>query len=163
MPAFKDANGREWLVALDAPTIADVRQELKFDLAPPDGDPFKGLMADVVLRVNVLYVICREQCQKLNVTDREFGRALNGDAIASATEALVEAIGLFSHPRKRGQIKRMLELQQEAETAAVDLAMERMGSPELKQKLLAAAKDRMDAEIERALTGLRSVGDMPAS
>lgn len=99
MPSFKDANGREWLVKIDAPTIADVRKELSIDLARLDERTFAALIDDPCLLVDVLWMVCRAQAN--GSTDRQFGEAICGDALDAATKALLDGVADFFPARKR--------------------------------------------------------------
>lgn len=108
MPTFKDSNGKEWTVKLDAVLIKDLRSSLDFDILADDA--FARLATDDVLLVDVLWVLCRAQ----GTTDVAFGQALaTGEAIESACDALIEARRQFFRPGKRSLL-RSLEEQQAA-------------------------------------------------
>jgi hypothetical protein len=121
MPTFR-AGGREWLLKLDAPKIREVRQQFDgLDLADTDRSmsAYDRCAADPVLLVDVLYVLCRQAVQDAGLTDRQFGEALVGPAIADATTALVEAYADFSPARApaiRARQKQIAELMSRAET-----------------------------------------------
>jgi hypothetical protein len=161
MPAFKDADNREWLVKLDAPTIRDVRDTCKVDLGNPDGKGFEQLDADIVLFVDVLWVICRGQ--NAGVTDEQFGRALFGDALGKAAEALREAYELFFPPQRRSLLRAVSEKTRAVEEKAAAMALAKINSPELEAEVLKAAGEKMDRELREALTRLNGVTNSPES
>jgi hypothetical protein len=120
MPTFR-AGGREWLLKLDAPKIREVRQQFDgLDLADTDRSmsAYDRCAADPVLLVDVLYVLCRQAVQDAGLTDRQFGEALVGPAIADATKALVDAYADFSPARAaaiRARQQQVTELMDRAE------------------------------------------------
>lgn len=156
MPEFKDANGKAWLVRLDAPTIADVRRDCGVDLAELEGKVAGQLESDPVLLVNVLYVVCREQANQAGINDRQFGTALVGDPIGAAAKALIDAITDFFPIGKRTLLRSLVDKQGEIRDKGTALAMAKLNNPELQQQLLAAMESKMDAEIASLLTRLSS-------
>ena len=147
MAAFKDQNGKEWTVTLDAPKIRSVRNECKLDLAAIDDRPYERMYDDTILLVDVLWVLCREQAQKANITDVQFGEALVGDTIERATEAVLAAILDFFPSRKRTLLQTLASKGQRLREVSIAKAMERLNDPGLEERLLAA----MDAQTEAAL------------
>lgn len=108
MPSFKDSNGREWMLRLDAPTIRAIRQSLDVNLASFDGPTFARLGSDPCLLVDVLWLMCREQAQPIGVTDEQFGRSLVADSLEAGSDALLEAIVDFSPSRRAKVLKEMI-------------------------------------------------------
>jgi uncharacterized protein (DUF4213/DUF364 family) len=50
----------------------------------------------------VLYAICKNDADKLNVSDVEFGESMSGDAISEATEAFLgELIDFFPEAKAK--------------------------------------------------------------
>jgi len=122
MREFIDEQGRTWGVHVDIEAIRKVRAKLGYDLtkAMDSKDNLQSLVDDVVMLVDVLHVICLEQCEHLGVTAEDFAKALYGDAISRATEALMESIIDF-FPQGRGKILRQL-WEKSREAAAVQMA-----------------------------------------
>ena len=157
MRTFKDNDGRTWTVTLNVWTVKKVRDLLGVDLldlgggtvqpvgsrAGEDlpGNLLSRLIADPVLLVDVLYVVCAEQALgaperagKADVSDEQFGRAMAGDAIDAATRAFLEELADFTpSPRDRARAKRVID----ATWKLIDRA----------QDLLDA---KADAELDRA-------------
>jgi len=118
MKTFADNTGRTWEVCVNVHTVKAVRAVLDVDLtqAIQIGDTEKNLNTslidrltdDPILLVDVLYVICREQAERLNVSDVQFGESLAGQAIADATKALLDEIVDFFPDAGRRRIGRLL-------------------------------------------------------
>ena len=112
MRVFKDGEGRPWVVAVNVTAIKRVRAHLEIDLyALLDGD-YAGLdrlLKHPVDLVNVVYVLCMDEAGKRGVSDEDFGRAMYGDAILSATDAFTgELADFFPDPRRREALRKVL-------------------------------------------------------
>jgi len=99
--AFKDAEGREWIVRVTVATIKRIRDTIGLDIL--DGENSIALLSsDPVTLCDVLYLSCKDDADNRNVSDEEFGRALWGDALDAATNAFLEALAdFFRNPRQR--------------------------------------------------------------
>jgi len=168
MRSFKDNADRTWSLTLNVYAVKKVRDLLQVDLLDlsdsgahstslgagekPDNGLLYRLIADPVLLVDVLYVVCQEQADEAGVTDEQFGRAMSGDAIDGATKAFLEELADFTpSPRDRARARKVID----ATWKLIDRA----------QDVLDA---RADAELERAaeaaLSALgNSSGNLPAS
>src|SRR4051794_19389503 len=101
MSTFKDTASREWILRLDAPTIATVRERPGIDLAGLDGRAYERMNEDPVLLVQVLWELCQEQAQKIPLSFEQFADGLVGDVLDVATAALLDAIAFFFPSQKR--------------------------------------------------------------
>ena len=117
MKTFKDNAGRTWSVALNIFVVKQVRGLLGVDLLdlgidaknPADGLLYR-LIGDPVLLVDVLFAVCKAQADAAGVTDEQFAQAMAGDAIDSATKALLEELADFTpSPRDRARARRVIE------------------------------------------------------
>ena len=134
MHSFTDNAGRTWTVEITVADLKRLRAMLGIDIAnltEPDAPPEEQLLArlatDPVLLVDVLYVLCLDQAEKAGVTDEQFGRAMAGDAIEEATEALLEAIVDFTpNPRERARLARVKKGLYETRAMLDDLYDERL-------------------------------------
>lgn len=112
MHTFADNLGRTWYVAVNVATIRRVRGALDVDLYQLVDDGMQALgrlVADPVRLADVLYVLCKDDADAKNISDEDFGRALAGDAITSAAEALVEElIDFFPDERSRAALRRVI-------------------------------------------------------
>jgi hypothetical protein len=117
MRTFKDNAGRTWSLTLSVWTVKKVRDLLGVDLLDLGGEPASAqkpgllfrLIADPVLLVDVLYVVCKDQADGASVTDEQFGRAMGGDAIDAATKAFLEELADFTpSPRDRARARKVI-------------------------------------------------------
>lgn len=108
MATFTDATGKAWDVALSIGSAMAVKSRLGVclvDLTEEDRAAKRSeadiqrLLADPVLFINVMYVLCEQQAQACDISDEGFGRSLDLDSLTSALEALVEALTVFTLPR----------------------------------------------------------------
>ena len=162
MPRFKDEVGGDWNVKLDAPLIRKIRKELNVDLADRE-DTYNKLDADVCLLVDVLYVCCEDQCRAGNVTDIAFGKALVGDAIDRATEALLQAIDDFTPASKRSLPRLLAQKNAELRKKAEEIALAKVSDPKVEEELIRAMMERMDEDLENAVTHVRQPTSAPES
>ncbi len=126
MHTFADNLGRTWYVAVNVATIRRVRAALGVDLYQlvDDGMQELGkLVSDPVRLADVLYVLCKEDADTKNISDEDFGRALGGDAITSAAEALVEElVDFFPDERSRAALRRVIAAGRQVRTKLLDHA-----------------------------------------
>jgi len=90
MAQFKDGKGTTWDLQITVEAIKRVKSALGIDLGNiHQGDPPQSarLDTDVVLLIDVIYVILRPQADAKGVSDVEFGESLGGDAAFAAREA----------------------------------------------------------------------------
>ena len=64
-------------------------------------DMIDKIANDPCLLVDILWVLVQDQARTLNVTDEQFGTALAGDAIESATKAFLDELVDFFPGAKR--------------------------------------------------------------
>jgi len=117
MHTFKDNQEREWPVVVNVTTVRDCRDILGVDILQlADGEDVKDglivrVLADQVLLVDILYVVCKKALDAAKVDDRAFGEALGGDCLSEAVDALLAEIINFSpNPRDRERQTKVLEL-----------------------------------------------------
>ena len=110
MRSFKDNRDRTWTIALNVWEVKRIRSILGIDLAnvitlDRDGkvqvDLIDRIANDPCLLVDILWVLVQDQARTLNVTDEQFGTALAGDAIESATKAFLDELVDFFPGAKR--------------------------------------------------------------
>lgn len=160
MPTFKDLNGKEWTVALDAPKILRVRKEL--DVDPVSSEGYETLYDDDVTLACVLAIVCADQLKTAGVSTDQFCEAVIGDATDRARKAFNDAVLDFSPSRKREVMRAVAAKVEKARDVAMNEAMSQINSPEFEERLMAATKARAGNAIEEALTLLASATTSPA-
>jgi len=140
MRTFQDNAGRTWIVAVTVDSIKRVRDLLGEDLLDIERT-LPRLLADPILLCDVVYSICKPQADVEKISDVDFARAMAGDSIAHAKEALIEELINFFHEPKQKEVLR--------------LAIEKANY--LTQQVVKLVKQRLEkttlpAEIEAALS-----------
>ena len=153
MKTFTDNMGRTWTLVVNVATIKRVRALCGVDLNSivevEDGKPsaklLERLSGDPVLLVDVLYAVCRPECEQKGVSDEDFGAAMAGDAVEQATDALLDEIVDFFPAAKRKAFQRILS----ASRRFGEAARRRLEATLADGRL----EDALVSELER-LTGL---------
>ncbi len=161
MKSFTDNQGRAWTLVVNVAAIKRVRALCDVDLnaiveIDKDNNPstklLERLSSDPVLLVDVLYAVCKPDCDQKNVSDQDFGAAMAGDAIDHATAALLDEIVDFFPEAKRLAFKKILSATRRFEEIAKKRLETMLQDGKFEEKLV--------SELER-LTGLS--GSAPAS
>lgn len=164
MRTFKDAEGREWIVRVDAPTIQDIRSAHNIDLADiGDGETWRRLAGDLVLQVDILHVVLREQSEKRNLSARDFAAGLVGDALGAGWEALLGAISDFFPPQRRLLWTAQCRLNQSLMEKAVTRARGRIEDPRLEEAVLETIDQDLERRLRQLTTQSSPATDSPAS
>lgn len=153
MKTFNDNAGRTWTVSLNVDAIKRVRSLVDVDLMQAVGGKLlERLTTDPVLLCDILYAVCKAECDARNVTDEDFGRALAGDAIDAATTALLEELVDFFPQAKRRVLGKAMGKLKSLQARALEVAELRLDSPELENAM------------EQALAGYGNLsGSLPVS
>lgn len=153
MKSFTDTLGRTWTLVVNVATLKRVRALCGVDLngiiEVEDGKPetrlLEKLSTDPVLLVDVLYAVCKPECERRKVSDEDFGSAMAGDAIDLATSALLDEIIDFFPEAKRQAFRKILSATRRFE----EIAKKRLSETLADSKF----EDSIVCELER-LTGL---------
>lgn len=162
MAKFTDQDGREWVLRVNRGTVKAVREALDIDLVDITGDTVKRLYDDLIARVDVLWVLCRDEAEKRGVTDEQFGVALVGASVDAGYMSLVEAIADFS-PSHGRVIRAVAEKANRVATAAQDMALKTLADPATDKRLMEAMEAEYKRLVNDALTRLSSATNSPAS
>jgi uncharacterized protein (DUF1778 family) len=142
MKEFIDSTGRKWVLSITIDAVKRCRDLLNINLLEPEkGDPplLTRIGTDEILFCDLLYCLCKPQLDQAQITDQQFGQALGGDAILSASKAFYEEMVDFFRKRGRSDRAKAVAKQQEV----IDLAVRRI---ERTLDLL-----DLEAEIDKAL------------
>ena len=155
MKTFKDNLGRSWLVDVNVTGIKRVRDLIRIDLYKVLDDEARllhDLLADPVLLIDTVYVLCKDQCDRESLSGVRVGEAMGGDALEGAGEALLNAIvDFFPNARGRKNLQRVLEKGKQIQAKVIS-----------RGELLVEEID-VEAEAEKWLARLRrSSGNSPA-
>ena len=151
MHSFQDTAGRLWEVQINVSQVRRVRGLAGVDLnklLDEKCQPLGELLADPCRLVDVLYALCKEQADKAEVTDQQFGESLGGDVLEEAAHAFLEELIDF-FPRRVQETLRKLFAK----------------SRELGQTLLSRAQGLVeDLDVDKlASTWIDSLTKPPAS
>ncbi len=131
MQHFTDNEGRQWSFRLDVNVIRRVRTMTGCNplaIFDKTDDVLGRLGTDPILLADVLYAICKPEADARNVTDEDFSRGLYGQAIADATDALLEALADFFEPRRARLLRAILERMRKVQSAAQEMVEARLES-----------------------------------
>ena len=132
MKTFTDNASRTWTVAINVTSIKRVKDTLDVNLLEAiEGHLLERLVSDPVLLCGLLFVLCKPEADAQQVSDEEFGQSMGGDAIDRATTALLEELVDFFPSGKRGVLASALVKLKHLETRAIEIATERLESPQL--------------------------------
>ena len=135
MRQFKDNAGRTWTVDINVATLKRVRGLTGVDLMQViEGTLIEKLIRDPVLLCDVVYAVCKPEADAATprVSDEEFGKAMAGDAIEAATQAVLdELISFCPSPRDRANLGRVLQATTKVMERARDLVEKKLDSGEL--------------------------------
>lgn len=127
MPAFVDNAGRTWAVTINVAAIKRVKALLDIHIPSLVDGKFESLaelIGDPITLCDVLYVLCKDQADRDNITDEQFGQAMFGDALGNAADAFLGALAdFFQSPRVRAAIGKIREVNARMEARMNDLAI----------------------------------------
>jgi len=128
MRQFKDNAGRTWTVDINVATLKRVRGLTGVDLVQViEGTLIEKFIRDPVLLCDVVYAVCKPEADAAKVSDEEFGKAMAGDAIEAATQALLdELISFCPSPRDRANLGRVLQATNRVMEKARDVTEKRI-------------------------------------
>ncbi len=156
MKTFTDNTGRKWTIEVNVQAIKRVRGLIDVDLMDAvGGDLIERLLGDPVLLCDVVYCLCKPEADERGISDEEVGRAMAGDAIEEATEALLEELVDFFPPKKRALLRKAMDKLDRFQDAAIELAHKKLDDPELEATLR--------KELDRLAVHGSSCGDLPES
>lgn len=151
MRAFKDSEGREWIIEINVAAVKRVRDLLGEDLLQAvGGDLVERLADDPVLLCDVLYVLCKPKADERGVSDEDFGRSMVGDVIGNATTAFIEELVDFFPAPRRGLLSKAFQKLKLLEAIAIEAGEAKLDSPEFEQQM----RDTISAALSGSLPGL---------
>lgn len=156
---FTDADGRAWPVPVNVSTIKRTRDLIGInllDIVADNGALMQKLSTDPITLCDVLYCVCKDQADRLSLTDCQFGELLAGDCLEAATLALLEGLTDFFPKAKRELLRTALGKLDAYQGQIIGRLQKRMDSPELAAQI--------EAQIEKDFEALnKSFTNSPAS
>lgn len=112
MPSVFVAGEYKWHVQINAWTLKQVRELTGVEIGKWSGkdalNKMIELFGDPEKFVDVLYVLCMDQCKERNISDEQFGRSMTGDSIESAADAFYGAFANFCQSQGREILSTMM-------------------------------------------------------
>jgi hypothetical protein len=163
---FKDRDGREWTVSLDAPTIEAIRERYHIDLADlqTPQETWSKIRGNLPLTAMLTMFLCERQANERHVTPQQFAALLTGDTIDAAFDALAQAAHDFFPQGGRLILSHLTTQMTALKANALKKATPILNDPRILETLIAA----QDAEIQKQMDALEaamssaSAGSTPA-
>jgi hypothetical protein len=140
--SFTDGAGRVWIVELNVTQLKRVRDATGIHLSKLVGDSYRPLsefLSDPPALCDVLYVLCREQADKVPLTDEQFGRALAGDVLQAAADCFVAALADFLPGDQGRLLESMTARAAEFQAVALGKALEAVLAIDVEKELAGKA------------------------
>lgn len=135
MKTFKDASGRDWEIAVNVGGAKAVRELLSVDLFRLHSTEAERVFSDPCLLVDVLYVLCKDQCQIRKLDAEDFGRQMLGDAIEDGANALLGAVADFFPSQRRGLLAKQMAKAEELTAEMMAAASQALDKLDVKSLL----------------------------
>jgi hypothetical protein len=147
MSVFKDFNGDEWRVMLDAFVIADAKKETGIDLADLSAGGWLAVATDASAVGRVLAVVCGDEIRARKMNGRSFSRLIRGEAIEAGRAALLSEGADFFPPNEWSAIRSNLT-KRTAATRQSEAAKILVESPQTMQIMDAFLKLPKDIQLK---------------
>ncbi|HOQ06094.1 MAG TPA: hypothetical protein PKY88_12875 [Anaerohalosphaeraceae bacterium] len=141
MKEFIDSTGRKWVLSLTIDAVKRCRDLLNINLLEPEkGDPplLTRIGTDEILFCDLLYCLCKPQLDQAGITDEQFGQALGGDAIRSASHAFYEEMIDFFQKRGRSDRAKAVAKQRQVIDLAVRTIEQTLDAVDLETEVVKA-------------------------
>jgi hypothetical protein len=162
MKTFTDNAARAWTIQVNVDALKRVKSLLEVDLMEAvDGKLLERLLDEPVLLCDIIYALCKPQADAAGVKDEDFGRAMAGDAIDLATQALLEELVDFFPARRRALLTKVLDKLRKLDSLALATVTDRIEKIDL-DKVMSSAVAQLDNDLSALLAGKPS-GPAPGS
>lgn len=152
MHSFTDNSGRSWTLVVDGNSIEKVFRDTGhdlFDLPDPESTLHKAIGNPRSL-IQMLWSLIDEQAEKAGVSPKDFGKAMFGDCIVTAQEALARAAIDFFPKSTRASLTAMVDAGKELRDTA-ETKLKEIEDRQLIQQLTEAAKTRLNETIDAGM------------
>lgn len=147
MKSFCDVNGKKWNISITVGSIKRVRDLAGVDLLDmKNGAVFEKLSSDPIALCDCLWALCSDQAEKDGVTETEFFDAMAGDAIDSATVAMLDDLVAFFPNAKRALLENLLRKLRTVQTLAINHAGELLDQVNMEAIAQASGKSSTNSQ-----------------
>ena len=147
MQLIKLRSGTTVEMVMTAQSVLDVNNYIKFNILDVDKEGNLERLLDSQLDlVNVMYLLCEEDCKKQNVSDIDFGRGMGGEHIRLATEQFLDELKDFLPLQKRVMMTHTLKVMAEVQADVMESAIARM------EGMKEGIRNIMNKEMDKKLT-----------
>lgn len=162
MKTFTDNAARAWTIQVNVDALKRVKSLLDVDLMEAvDGKLLQRMLDEPILLCDIIYALCKPQADAAGVKDEDFGRAMAGDAIDNATQALLEELVDFFPQRRRALLTKVLDKLKKLDSLALATVTDRIEKIDL-DKVMSSAVAQLDNDLSALLAGKPS-GPAPGS
>jgi len=143
MRQFKDTAGRTWTINLTTPDIKAVKSLLNVDMLSIK-DFVDSADQDFPMVVDVLFVLIRSEAEKLGITDIMFGRAMAGDCIEEASQALIDELIDYFPKKKREMWKNAWKKTGQVQSRLIDIETKNLETMDVEAEVQKILKKHSD-------------------
>ena len=117
------------------------------------------------LLCDILFCLVKPEADAKSISDEDFGRALAGDALGAATDALLQEIADFFPKGRREIMQRILQKLTALQDKATSLALLKLDDPELDRQMEAELRSAMEGALDKPgpTTSTSDAGSSPGS
>jgi len=136
---FKDTQGKEWVIEINAGTFRHVKREIGVDLADClalENNLIDRMGLDLCLLIDLIQTICQSQWEAQGLNGEEFVSRLNGEAIDTAGDGIIQALIDFFPPSRSGPLRKVATVRKrvkERATAKADQLLESLTDEKIDQ------------------------------
>ncbi len=168
MKTFADNSARTWAITVNVAAVKRVRELLQVNLleiADQKGKLLERLVDDPCLLCDILFCLVKPEADAKGISDEDFGRALAGDALGAATDALLQEIADFFPKGRREILHRILGKLTALQDKATSLALLKLDDPELDRQMEAELRSAMEGALAKPgpTTSTSDAGSSPES
>ena len=148
MRTFQDCEGREWKLSVNLGSARRVKEQYGIDLLGFDERLIGRLSSEMVLMADVVFLLIEQQAKGRDIDREAFFDALDGTALESAKDALIDATVDYLPAGRQEKVRKALAKIKELDDRLIAEAEKRLNDPnfidgviaELQSKLLGPAK-----------------------
>lgn len=128
MAKFKDKTGQEWTIDFWPQELTRIKAESGINPLSLFDNEFKlfaEVFNDLEKSVDYLWCCCSTEAGEKNISERDFLKGLDGDAIEAGVNAIIDAAIEFLPEKKRGSLIQAIEKARAVGDAMVSQASEK--------------------------------------